>query len=45
MKSVDRIMCIAVAVFLIGCGSNSSSESEPSEGELGYQTIRSGYWH
>lgn len=34
-------MCIAVAVFLIGCGSNSSSESEPSEGELGYHTIRS----
>ena len=32
-------MCIAVAVFLIGCSSNSSSESEPSEGELGYQTI------
>ncbi|HEO98190.1 MAG: hypothetical protein JW682_00080 [Campylobacterales bacterium] len=41
MKRVGKITCIAAAMFLIGCGSNSSSESGPKEGELGYQTTLS----
>ncbi|MFT7879673.1 MAG: multiheme c-type cytochrome [Sulfurimonas sp.] len=42
MKRVGRLMCITVAVFLIGCDSNNNFESnEPAEGELGYQTILS----